>query len=199
MSKKIVLVQLSLALMALAVAGCASSGSGGGIETRAYIADKDRVDQKMEGGNFGYVTGTPKQPDLSKMSKSRKVYVLEVTKNPDVTVDELRKGAPPVTPVTINVPERDDRGSVAPSSDYDERPVYHSDSDASSNAGAVESGASTEATTPSEYVIQKGDTLQKISKKVYGGYSKWNRIYEANKDIIPNPNKIKVGLTIRIP
>lgn len=191
MSRKFVLQSL-LGVLALAVAGCAgTTGSGGGVETRAYIAEKDRVDQKMEGGNFGYVNGTPKQPDLSKMSKSRKVYVLEFTKNPDVTPDQLRKGAPPVEPVTINVPQR---RAPEPVSSY-EAPAPIVIEPPASQVHATESAAA----TPSEYVIQKNDTLQKISKKVYGTYKKWYQIYEANKDIIPDANRIKPGITIRIP
>lgn len=178
-----------LGVLALTIAGCASTtGSGGGVETRAYIAQKDRVDQKMEGGNFGYINGTPKQPDLSKMSKTRKVYVLEFTKNPDVTVDELRKPVPPAQPVSIDVPER--RSSVAPVEEPVIQPITSSPST---------SNASSSVDTPSEYVIQKNDTLQKISKKVYGTYKKWYQIYEANKDILKDPNRIKPGLTIRIP
>ncbi len=189
MSKKFV-IQSVLGLMALAVAGCAgTSGSGGGVETRAYIAEKDRVDQKMEGGNFGYINGTPKQPDTSKMSKSRKVYVLEFTKNPGVTSDDLRKGAPPVQPITIDVPER--RAPEPVSSYQAPAPIIESSSSQEEDSQAVG--------TPTEYVVQKGDTLQKISKKIYGSYKKWYKIYEANKDILPDPNRIKPGLTIRIP
>ncbi len=189
MSRKFV-IQSVLGVMALAVAGCAgTSGSGGGVETRAYIADKDRVDQKMEGGNFGYINGTPKQPDISKMSKSRKVYVLEFTKNPGVTPDDLRKGAPPVQPVTINVPER--RAVEPVSSCQAPAPIISETPSSEVHA--------TESATPAEYVIQKNDTLQKISKKVYGTYKKWYQIYEANKDILPDANRIKPGITIRIP
>jgi len=179
--------------LAVTIGGCASSGSGGGVETRAYIANKDRIDQKMEGGNFGYVTGTPKPPDTSKMSKTRKVYVLEFTKNPDVTPEELRKGAPPAQPVSSNVPER----RREPVSQYTE-PVYEPPVNQPSNTTSSVIDDSV-VDTPSEYVIQKNDTLQKISKKVYGTYKKWYQIYEANKDIISDPNRIKPGLTIRIP
>ena len=180
-----------LGILAFTITGCASSnGNGGGVETRAYIADKDRIDQKMEGGNFGYVTGTPKPPDTSKMSKTRKVYVLEFTKNPDVTPEDLRKGAGPSQPVSIDVPER----SSPPASSSYEEPVYVP---APSSSSSVSEDAAID--TPSEYVIQKNDTLQKISKKVYGTYKKWYQIYEANKDIIADPNRIKPGLTIRIP
>ncbi|MCC6758854.1 MAG: LysM peptidoglycan-binding domain-containing protein [Candidatus Omnitrophica bacterium] len=181
-------IPMVLGVFALSIAGCASSaGTGGGVETRAYIAQKDRVDQKMEGGNFGYINGTPKQPDLSKMSKTRKVYVLEFTKNPDVTSDDLRKPVPPAQPVSIDVPERHESMS------QDNAPAYQPITPSSSSVDEAPSA------TPSEYVIQKNDTLQKISKKVYGTYKKWYQIYEANKDIITDPNRIKPGLTIRIP
>ncbi|MCA9400789.1 MAG: LysM peptidoglycan-binding domain-containing protein [Candidatus Omnitrophica bacterium] len=50
-----------------------------------------------------------------------------------------------------------------------------------------------------EYVIQKDDTLQKISKKFYDSYSKWTKIYEANKNVIKSPDRIAPGTTIRIP
>jgi len=50
-----------------------------------------------------------------------------------------------------------------------------------------------------EYTVEKDDTLQKISKKFYDSYSKWPRIYEANKAVIPNPDKIQPGIVIQIP
>ncbi len=195
MSRKFV-IQSVLGVMALAVAGCAgTTGSGGGVETRAYIAQKDRVDQKMEGGNFGYVNGTPKQPDLSKMSKSRKVYVLEFTKNPDVTPDDLRKGVPPAQPVTINVPERRPAKDVQPS----QPPIVPIVETPAASPTSEVAPAANSSSVPSEYVIQKGDTLQKISMKIFGTTKKWYKIHEINKDILPDANRIKPGLTIRIP
>ena len=49
------------------------------------------------------------------------------------------------------------------------------------------------------YVIQAGDTLGKIAKQFYGDASRWKEIAEANKDQIPNPDKIQVGQEIKIP
>jgi nucleoid-associated protein YgaU len=49
------------------------------------------------------------------------------------------------------------------------------------------------------YEVQKDDTLQKISKKFYGTYKKWKKIYDANLDIIKDPNRIKPGMTIKVP
>lgn len=49
------------------------------------------------------------------------------------------------------------------------------------------------------YEIVSGDTLGGIAKKYYGNASKYMRIFEANKDIISDPNKIYPGQKIRIP
>ncbi len=44
-----------------------------------------------------------------------------------------------------------------------------------------------------------GDCLASIARKYYGDTAKWHKIYNANRDIISNPNRIKQGLVIRIP
>jgi nucleoid-associated protein YgaU len=40
------------------------------------------------------------------------------------------------------------------------------------------------------YTIEKGDTLSAIAQRVYGKASYWNRIFEANRDTIDNPDRI---------
>ena len=50
-----------------------------------------------------------------------------------------------------------------------------------------------------QYTVEKDDTLQKIAKKFYDSYSKWTRIYEANKSAIPDPDRIKSGTVLQIP
>ena len=49
------------------------------------------------------------------------------------------------------------------------------------------------------YEIVSGDTLGGIAKKYYGKGSAYMRIFEANRDIIDDPNKIYPGQKIRIP
>ncbi len=48
-------------------------------------------------------------------------------------------------------------------------------------------------------VVEKGDTLSKIAKKVYGDYDAYPKIFSANPEIIKNPNQIFVGMRLRIP
>jgi LysM repeat protein len=49
------------------------------------------------------------------------------------------------------------------------------------------------------YTVQSGDTLGSIAKKFYGDGRKWPTIAAANKEILPDPNKLRIGLKLRIP
>jgi nucleoid-associated protein YgaU len=49
------------------------------------------------------------------------------------------------------------------------------------------------------YVVVKGDSLSKIAKREYGDASKWRRIYEANKDLIKDPDLIYPGQELKVP
>ena len=49
------------------------------------------------------------------------------------------------------------------------------------------------------YSVQPGDSLSKIAKKFYGNASAWNKIFQANKDTISNPDLIRPGQVLRIP
>lgn len=45
-----------------------------------------------------------------------------------------------------------------------------------------------------KYVVKDGDTLSAISKQIYGDANQWDKLYEANKDILVNgPHRIKPG------
>lgn len=61
----------------------------------------------------------------------------------------------------------------------------------------VQSGGSSTATKI--YEVKSGDSLSKIAKREYGNANDWNRIFEANKDILKDPNKIFPGQKLKIP
>lgn len=48
-------------------------------------------------------------------------------------------------------------------------------------------------------VVKKGDTLSAISLAVYGNANQYNKIFEANKPLLKDVNKIYPGQTLRIP
>jgi nucleoid-associated protein YgaU len=49
------------------------------------------------------------------------------------------------------------------------------------------------------YVIKKGDTLSAIAKQFLGNANDYNKIFEATREVIRDPNLIFVGQKIRIP
>ena len=49
------------------------------------------------------------------------------------------------------------------------------------------------------YVVVSGDSLSKIAKREYGDGNKWRKIYEANRDIIKDPDLIYPGQELKIP
>lgn len=61
----------------------------------------------------------------------------------------------------------------------------------------VKSGASSTATKI--YEVVSGDSLSKIAKREYGDAKLWTRIFEANKDIVKDPDKIFPGQKLKIP
>ena len=61
---------------------------------------------------------------------------------------------------------------------------------------AAASGGSSAGRT---YTVQSGDTLSKIAKNFYGNANDYNRIFEANRDKLENPDKIQVGQELVIP
>lgn len=68
----------------------------------------------------------------------------------------------------------------------------------------VSEGSSSEAPAfgtggSQSYTVKSGDSLSKIAKHFYGDGSKWNRIFDANRDKISNPDLIHPGQEFTIP
>jgi nucleoid-associated protein YgaU len=49
------------------------------------------------------------------------------------------------------------------------------------------------------YTVKSGDTLSKIAKQYYGNASKYPVIFEANRPMLKDPDKIYPGQVLRIP
>ena len=56
-----------------------------------------------------------------------------------------------------------------------------------------------EAPQQSDYTVKSGDCLWNIAKKYLGDGSRYNEIYELNKDKITNPNLIYPGQVLTLP
>ena len=56
-----------------------------------------------------------------------------------------------------------------------------------------------EASFPRKYVVQRGDSLWSIAQEQYGNGYLWQKIYEANRGVMPNENALYAGIEITLP
>ena len=49
------------------------------------------------------------------------------------------------------------------------------------------------------HVVQKGDTLFSLAQHYYGTKSAWDKIYQANRNVLPNRDQLKIGQELVIP
>ena len=58
----------------------------------------------------------------------------------------------------------------------------------------------TSSETPQRiHVVQKGETLSSISVKYYGSANQWRKIVAANRDNLPDPDRLAPGIKLIIP
>ena len=62
--------------------------------------------------------------------------------------------------------------------------------------------ASTPSPTPvtkKTITVRKGDTLGAISMRAFGTTKRWPDIAEINQDVLPDPDRLRPGMTLRLP
>jgi NitT/TauT family transport system substrate-binding protein len=64
---------------------------------------------------------------------------------------------------------------------------------------AVPSLAKSPQPAAQEYTVKAGDTLSKLAERFYNSMSKWEKIYNANRDSVKNPHYIYIGQKLMIP
>lgn len=157
------------------------------IKVKTYTVEEARVDQNLEEGNRGYLVGRPQEIEGDRDRKlTRTKYVAEVDLGPDVE-NTSKKNAVSTRQETANleISEEPDSETMVEEVVVNEAPIQESILKESSKAV--------------RYVVEKDDTLQKISKKFYGTTKKWKRIYDANSNKIKSPDRIFKGEVLEIP
>ena len=147
-----------------------------GCRAATRMIQEPRPDFEVaEGGNRGYIVGTP-PPARQDRKPTRQMVEAEVE------VPTRHKPSGRRSAVMVGQVEREPGMS-----DETWQPE----------------GASLEGVPASyeTYIVKAGDTLSSIAAKpeIYGSAGKWRRLYTANRDRIPNPNRITAGMALRVP
>jgi nucleoid-associated protein YgaU len=163
-------VFFALAIMITALTGCS-------VTTK--MVTRERVDQDLSSsaGNQGYLQGTP--PPVGER-KPTKTYIEVQVEAPAIEKENR------VPQKVAETPEP----APAPVTNFGTAPVEQP-------APVVENIGTKEELT--DYKVQKGETLQKISSKLYGTTKKWKKLFNLNKDLLKSPDKLRPGMVIKVP
>jgi nucleoid-associated protein YgaU len=63
----------------------------------------------------------------------------------------------------------------------------------------VQSRVSSTADEAMIYTVVAGDNLSKIAKRFYGNANAWKSIFDANRDQLSDPDRIRPGQILKIP
>ena len=154
------------------VVGCLAILIADGCRTATRVKEVPRVDLEVEnaGGNRGYLVGTP--PSATAWKTTRQIV------ETDVEIPSLytpkRTGAPvslPAETTSGEAPTEATAETAAPLGPYD------------------------------TYVVKKGESLWTIAKKheIYGKATYWRRIFDANRNLLKSPDRVRAGMKLKIP
>ncbi len=113
----------------------------------------------------------------------------------------IEEDNPGIEGLTVNVED----GVATISGEAESPSAYEKAVLMAGNALGVESVEASGLNAPEQsyevtyYEIQKGDSLWKIADKFYGDGNKYKKIFEDNREVIKDPDKIFPGQKIRIP
>jgi len=122
---------------------------------------------------------------------------------PGETIDVNVKESEPLAPVVESEPAKEEPVIDVPSAPAKAIPADGKDlapTKAEAKAAVMAPDANAKDVDQLiDYTVQKGDSLWSISKRIYKKGGKGEVIYELNKELIPNKNRLKVGTKLRIP
>lgn len=157
-----------------------------GCIVRTYSLTRERVDQDLDQGNRGYLQGEASAGEVKTRQTSRTTQIVEVELHSPIKFERIPQPKPVETMPLVRTEDEElwgNRGYITQS----ETPQI------------LEPGSSLAESAFEKYTVKIGDSLQKISKKIYGTSRKWAKIYEANKDKLKSPNKVYPGQILDIP
>ena len=140
-----------------------------GCRATTKVVEIPRVDLELAGGNRGYLIGSP--PEAGELSTTRQM--VETTIEVPSPYKPKRLGGPVALEGVVS-PEPETEAAGAPS---------------------------TAPQRYDSYVVQKGESLWSIAAKpeVYGRATHWRRLFDANRDLLKSPDRLKAGMTLKVP
>ena len=116
----------------------------------------------------------------------------------------VTRAAPRVEPKPVVVAVKEDTSvaetKIKPVATEEKiKPVSKQQSAPSDTVSPDQVRAKSVAIGAQQYTVKGGDTLSKLAERFYNSTAKWEKIFEANRDSLKNPNYIFIGMKLIIP
>ena len=146
------------------------AAAAAGCRTATHVTEVPRVDLSLERGNRGYLVGVP--PEAARGNTTRQMV------QTDIEVPSFYK--PKRTGGQVGLDE-----VSAPEQE----------------AAEIQERLPAGAKVFDVYTVQKGDSLWSIAAQpaIYGKGTQWRRIFDANRDVLKGPDRVRPGMTLKIP
>lgn len=151
----------------------------------------------------GFIDRLYKSPAVAKAAPRSQPAVASVTTRSEPPVATVTQPSHPVpAPVPAATPEPTVQAAAkAAASEEPAKPVARQlaslpDRDRAQPVAKVSKPV---AAGMQEYTVRPGDSLSRLAERFYNAVSKWEKIYEANRDTVKNPNYIYIGQKLIIP
>jgi len=136
--------------------------------------------------------------DVDALNRSAADAIKRYLASKGLSVEQLKvgyEGATTTVTVSGSVPDQATREKIVLLAGNVANVHHVNDQLSVTGGGAGGSGGA----TSEYYEVKAGDTLSKIAQEAYGSANKFNAIFEANKPMLTDPDKIYPGQKLRIP
>lgn len=172
------------------------------IELRPESSESQKAEQLIETARKDFARTLPGHPYDSAIDRLDLLEMLESARQENEELKRQLAAAKQQAAAVVasNTAQRDSTGRISyqTSTRQQSTPTPQPSQTTATRQATTETRPTTTANARS-YTVVAGDTLTRISTKVYGESGRWQDIFQANRDQLPNPNALRVGQSLRIP
>jgi nucleoid-associated protein YgaU len=153
------------------------------VATRPSMSPQARIQQLHEGDALRQTGAEQKPPATRPSRESEQPPVSVIARSPEPNSAAGQAGA--LSPPPAETPAEKIQTAVEGQQETPSDSTIHEQTE--------------KIQTERFHIVRKGETLSKISLTYYGSAGKWQKIFEANKQTLKDPNKLAPGTKLIIP
>lgn len=93
----------------------------------------------------------------------------------------------------LMIPSAEELGGRSPAG-----PTGNAVANATQPVNATKPATTNKPAAPTTYTVKEGDSLAQIAQRFLGSTTKWKKLHDMNRDVIDDPDDIKVGTVLRV-